>query len=351
MKKNLFFVAALACAVILTAGTASAKFPKAQAAPGQIMWAQQSPAPAKVRTPVAGYSPNFAAPQPATKATLTEDANRLIRWQGWNDVDVFSVSVLNQMQKQLGSGIEVGSFTIEEPEIAAAVATEIMNAKKGGYDFEMNPNLEEGAGANFEDTPTLFVWTYRHNFTDKGLYQLYISVKGRMDIGTTTKLERWKEDAPIIHKDIQALYYEFGNDDLDSEGGIRVHTQTVYKNIEIWRGAVVFVDHTGTLTMAGKHDLNPEDVIPGDVNTDRVIMWTHKPREVIPGPNVEEAPISDWERAPSLMGNPNYRPMCATGPAFVEPLERAISISENDVQKRAGDVQKRVRTTTPWRYR
>jgi hypothetical protein len=329
MKKLTLIATALICAQLLTAGIASAQGPPP---PYQPVSAQQSPTPPfpVVRTPVAGYSPNLAAPQPATKAILARDANRLIRWEGWLDIDAFSVSVLNQMQIQLGNAIEVGSYTIAEPEIAEAV----MNAKARNSTFEMNPNLNEDAGQNFESIPTLYVWTYRHNFADQGLYQLYVSAKGKMDIGTQTVWKpKYTPGTPgPLHQDIQSLHYEFG----DNEGGtpgssIKMPvTETVFADVEIWRGAVVFVNSRGELEVAGNE---------GGVHA----LEMHQP--------VEEAPMSLWERAPSLISNPNYDPRRATGAAFVEPLERAISIPRNVVQQRAGNVQSRVRTVTPFRYR
>jgi len=341
MKKEVLFVAALACAVILTAGTASAKFPpKVRAVPGQTMWTPQSPTPPNptVRTPVAGYSPNFAAPQPATKATLTTDANRLIRWQSWLDVDAFSVSVLNQMQRQLGNGIEVGSFSWDEPEIATAIAT--WQAKEPT--FELCQVLGAGDRINFEDIPTLYVWTYRHNFSDSGLHQLYVSAKGKMKIGEYIKMVPLWENGlpPILHQDIQSLNYEFG-DDIGGTAGKNVLVPrkiAVIVDIEIWRGAVVSVDSDGTLNLEN-----------GDEGFGLRVNYPNQVR-ALPD-TVAHLPMSDWEVAPSLVGNPNYNPRAATGPAFVEPLERAISISGNSVQQRAGNVQQRVRTTTPWRYR
>ena len=331
MKRVLFVALALVCASLLTANIASAvDCGKSSPAPsGQVMWAQQSPTPPfpTVRTPVAGYSPNFAAPQPATKATLTEGANRLIRWQGWLDIDAFSVSVLNQMQyrAETEGRAFVGSYTLAEPSIAEAIVA----AKTNDPTFKMNPNLEKDAGQGFEGTPTLYVWTYRHSFTDAGLYQLYISVKGKMDIGTT-----WLGTPPptIRHRDIQSLGYEFGDD--SSKAGPLVE-RTVFADVEIWRGAVVGVDVRGEIEFVG----NEADVIvPPGKDGD--------PREA-----VEDVPISAMEKAPSLICNPNYDPRRATGAAFVEPLERAIKIRGNDVQLKAGDVQQRVRTVSPFRYR
>ena len=334
MKKVTFVVTALVCATILAASNASAGiFSRGAAAPsGQVVWTQQSPTPPNptVRTPVAGYSPNFAAPQPATMEHLARDANRLVRWQGWLDIDAFSVSVLNKMQRQLGSGIQVGSFTLEEPSINAAV----LNAKASNSTFVLCPILEGGSGINFERLPTLYVWTYRHNFADTGLYQLYVSAKGTMVIGQETVWVPWHTPGtpPELHRDIQSLYYEFGTayGGGPGESGERPVRRPVVVDIEVWRGAVVYVNARGELEVAG--------------NEGGVEVWErHRP--------VEAAPLALWERAPSLICNPNYNPRNATGPAFVEPLERAISISGNQVQQRAGNVQSRIRVVNPWRFR
>ena len=338
MKKVTFVATALVCATIFAAGTASAQIFRKPGAPlsqPQTTWARQAPTPPNpmLRTPVAGYSPNFAAPQPATMELLTRDANRLIRWQGWLDIDAFAVSVTNQMQRQLQSGaIQAGSYTLDEPALAEAVMRASTNPT-----FVMCEVLKSGGGIQFESTPTLYVWTYRHNFADRGLYQLYISAKGKMYIGTM-----WDTytGPPVEHKDIQSLYYEFGN---LRPGTIRRQVP-VYADVEIWRGAVVFVNHAGALTMAGTQVLDVTADVPGGL----------VPGVVPPLARLEpvaSAPMSDWERAPSLICNPNYDPRRATGAAFVEPLERARSITGNSQQLQAGDVQSRVNTVNPYRFR
>jgi len=360
MKRVTFVATALISASLLVAGTASAggiierlhSRPAASQGTSQTMWTQQSPTPPNptVRTPVAGYSPNFAAPQPATMEILTRDANRLIRWQGWLDIDAFSVSVLNQMQRQLQSGaIQAGSYTLaDEPALAQAV----FRAAKRNPTFEKCGILKSGEAINFEGTPTLYVWTYRHNFADRGLYQLYISAKGKMFIGWEIR-ERCITDPPEPHKDIQSLYYEFGNF-RDAGSRTELERVPVYADVEIWRGVVILVDHAGRLVVAGTQNCpdNPS------LNMPLVSMpWTpvqEVPGGLLPLPQhqpVNAAPMSHWERAPSLICNPNYNPRSATGPRFVEPLERAITIRENAVQREAGDVQSRVRVFSPWRFR
>jgi hypothetical protein len=304
MKKITLLVAALVCACLLTAGTASAK----------------------KRTPVAGFSPSFAKPQPATPATLYENANRLIRWQGWLSVDAFAMSILEQMQKRLENGldnsIELGTFTIAEPSINTA----ILAAKAKDPSFEMNSNLGfDAAGESFDGNVTLYVWTYRHNYTDTGLYQLYVSVQGKMLIGKGIKTECGGD--PILHNDIQALGYEFGRDGY--EGWENPYPVDVYANVEIWRGAVVDVNARGILEVVG----NEAGVIP------------YKGSEE----DVQAAPVSAWERAPSLICNENFNPQSALGIPYVTPLERNIRIWENKMQKETGDVRTRVKVTSPVR--
>jgi len=265
---------------------------------------------ALAQTPVAGFSPSLASPQPATAATLERDANRLIRWQGWLNVDAFSGSVLAQMQRQVNGGaIVVGQYTIDEPAVAQAVA----NAMNCNPRFEMNPNLElDGAGETLTGVK-LYVWTYRHNHADRGLYQLYVSAKGKMNIGT-----EWVRLPPeqVLHKDIQSLNYEFGGN-LAIEGPLV--ERPVIVDIEIWRGAVVTLQPSGAIDIVGNL---------AEVRT-------------IDGRAVLAAPMSDWERAPSLIRNPNYNPGTATGTAYVRPLDRAIQIQGNAVQTRPGNVQVR----------
>jgi len=376
MKKATLIAATLVCAYLFAAGTASAQLlkPKQAKAPApqaraQTVKALQShphpfpgmgkvgpvvlvPVPYDalqsytppfpvVRTPVAGYSPSLAIPQPATKELLTLDANRLIRWQGWLNVDAFSVSVLNQMQKRLGTDIQLGSYTIAESAIAEAVAKTMTRNST----FKMNPNLEIDAGQVFEDdTATFYVWTYRHNYTDKGLYQLYVSVKGKMDIGEVYRTYA-VPPTRVLHNDIQSLHYEFGN---RGYGGIHGEWVRVIADVEIWRGVVVHVNHKGELVVAGTQNMDdwalPEvGEVPGGLRPLDDEPYVHVP--------VNPDPVSEWERAPSLVRNPNYVPRRATGAAFVEPLERAISIGENSFQMQAGDVQRRVNTVNPYRFR
>ena len=305
MNKTKLVIVVL-CAYLLTAGLVSAEI--------------LEPA------PVAGYSPNFADPQPITGGgvapwpSLTKDANRLIRWQGWLDVDAFSVSVLNQIQRQVDDGkIGIGTFTLKEPTIAAA----ILKAANCNPTFKANKNLE-GEGESFKDGKIkLYVWLYRHNFAGTGLYQLYISAKGKMLIGSEFKQVTIQRS----HKDGQSLHYEFGSD----PNCLIVEQCDVIVDIEIWRGAVVRVDETGAIKVVG----NEAGVITLDGEVKRV-------------------PMTDWERAPSLEGNPHYNPQKATGPAFVEPLDRVVKINENAAQVRTGVIQTgaggRVRTIDPYTY-
>jgi hypothetical protein len=303
MKKATLIASALVCAYLLTAGIAPAQ------------------------TSVAGFSPNFADPQPVVKgATLTEDANRLIRWQGWMDVDAFSASVLEQMQKQLeNGGIETGKFTLAERSVFDAV----QEAKAKDTSFVMNDRLS-AEGESITDVK-LYVWTYRHNFTDTGLYQLYVSAKAKVLIGKGYGRGPGQSPVAVRHKDIQSLGYEFGSDGVSGGGDGEVVVADRYATIEIWRGAVVRVNAKGVIEVVGNE--------AGAVTIDG---------------GVEKAPIVAWERAPSLEGKPSYDPKAATGAEYVLPLDHEVKVPvENSVQKRAGDVQaeKRVQTVSPFRLR
>ena len=306
MKQVTIIALALVCASLLTAGTASAQ-------------------------PVAGFSPNFADPQPTTSATLIPEANRLIRWQGWLDVDAFSVSVLNQMQKQLGNGIELGKFTLAEESINEAVTAAANDPKN--VNFTMNDNLNEGKGESLTGDVKLYVWTYRHNFADTGLHQLYISAAGKMVIGTALQEIDDEEVVQVPHRDIQSLGYEFGSDSTKKKGGKRMVPRDIERPVEIWRGAVVRVNAKGEITFVG----NEAGVVVGP-EKDEV---------------VERAPIADWERAPSLEGNDNYKPQDATGAPYIAPLNRKSPILENKVQKTFASpyVPTRNVRTVPQRYR
>jgi len=300
MNKGTKLIIAAICAFHLVAGSVSAQYQR------------MVPEPA----PVAGYSPNFAAPQPITGvplATLTTDANRLVRWQGWLDIDAFSTSVLNQMQLQLEDGvIEAGTFTMAEPAIDAAV-NKAVNCNKA---FTMNENLRS-EGESFCGDMTLYCWLYRHNYVDTGLYQLYISVKGKMLIGEQPEIDTTRQP----HRDIQSLGYEFGPDTM----AVNYIMRPVCADIEIWRGAVVRLDPTGRITFVGNE---AGAVTPVGIDE--------------PPPTT----IAGMERAPSLINNPHYNPKRATGPAFVEPLDRTVKINKNNEQLKAGSTQKERRVTT-----
>jgi hypothetical protein len=185
----------------------------------------------------------------------------------------------------------------------------------------MNENLNKEVGESFRGDVKLYVWLYRHNFADTGLYQLYVSAKGKMLIGQDFELAKWTHP----HRDIQSLAYEFGPNDRD-DGLVQCD---VCADVEIWRGAVVRIDATGAIKVVGNE--------AGAVTIE----------------GVAQAPMSDWERAPSLENNSHYNPKRATGAAFVEPLDRVVRINQNDIQVRTGSVQTegRVRTVTPYRYR
>ena len=310
MKQTLFAIALVGA--FLVAGTASAQ-------------------------PVAGFSPSLADPQPVTNNFLAEDANRLIRWQGWLDVDAFSASVLEQMQKQLETGaIQLGEFKRNDPSVIA-IDRDGNNAKSSLPEtFSLDPKRAK-----------FYVWLYRHNYTDTGLYQLYVSIK---EPGSGT--------VPQGHpyRDIQSLGYEFGPPSFsDGKSGI---------DIEIWRGAVVRVNARGALVKVGVEGWDNRDF--GTIgNVAGVIPGTTQ--DMSKEEDVKAAPVSDWERAPKLPADWNpiggkYIPTDATGPEYVEPLERATldkdgnvityineedgkeyvrTIEENAVQKATGSVPKK----------
>jgi hypothetical protein len=165
-----------------------------------------------------------------------------------------------------------------------------------------------------------------------------------MDIGTQTVWKpKFTPGTPVLYQDIQSLVYEFDdNGGTEGSSSQRPVVETVFADVEIWRGAVARVNAKGELEVVGNEAGAIPVIFERDPDTGKVAAVVVPP---------EPLPMSDWEIAPSLKGNPNYNPMAATGAAFVEPLERAISIGENDVQKRAGDVQKRVRTFALFRFR
>jgi len=304
MKKVTLFAAALVCACILTAGMVSAT----QVDTGPRF--------------SAGLSPKLAVPGPRTEATLTTDANRLIRWEGWLNVDAFAVSVLAQMQLQVENGtLPLGLFDMSEESIAAAV----VKAMKANPTFVINPSLPIGEGGeSFEMSPLpkLYVWTYRHNYGDTGLYQLYVSVKGKMLIGTQLSEKKFTESFP--HEDIQALGYEFGNDGRGT--GTTIVQEDVYADVEIWRGAVVRIAITGA-----------------------IVEFGDETGVVVPPPPPASTPVSAWERAPSLIGNWNFNPRNAQGELYWNPLDHIIKINSNTVQLYPGNSSSRVGGTVQQR--
>ena len=202
----------------------------------------------------------------------------------------------------------------------------------------MNEKLY-GAGESFAEEPKFYVWTYRHNYAGGGLYQLYVSVRGKMLIGTG-RITRHITN-PVLHKDIQALNYEFGSDGL--KGSDNEVISDIYADVEIWRGAAVVVDGKGALGVVGV--VEESGLVPNDVPQ--------------PYPSVSQAPVELWERAPRLINNCGasinacYNPKSATGADYAHPLDRAMKIAANENQKRAGDVQKekRVRTFSTFGFR
>jgi hypothetical protein len=208
----------------------------------------------------------------------------------------------------------------------------------------MNPNLEIGGpGESFNGCVKVYVWTYRHNYTDKGRYQLYISVRGDMLIGTGI-LPPGDTPAPL-HRDIQSLNYEFGP---GYYGGINPGPpRPIYAEVEIWRGAVVAVDSNGRLTDC--FDANGVAkvavAVPGVATYDAGVEMIDYAGDSLPPlavqPPLPVPAVSVWEPAPSLIGNPTYKPLSATGPRYAHPADHTIK-----VQKLAGDVQQELRVRT-----
>ena len=335
MKKAILIATALVCASLLAVGSAAAQSPQPQRMHDSNYRDRE------VAVPVAGFSPNFADWQPRTGpelgATLREDANRLIRWQGWLDVDAFSTSIINQMQYQLENGeLELGKFTMAEPSIADAVA----EARKRDPDhFTINENIRLGADGETLHNPKFYVWLYRHNVADTGLYQLYISVTGNLPVGHTSQT-----GDPIVvpepHLDIQSLSYEFSPNGSRVDGDGRTRLFPYVPLVEIWRGAVVRLNAKGEVTFVGNE-------------AGAVVAEKDRP--------IESVPVKLWERAPSLVGNPHYDPKSATGAGFVDPLDRTTQVDTTDQggrlspshQQRAGSVQReqRVNTVNPFQFR
>ena len=210
--------------------------------------------------------PQLITEETATGGTLAPDANRLIRWQGWLDIDAFSLSLLTQMQKQLGNdidigGIEIGLFTLTEPSILDAV----VKARASDPAFVMNANLHpDSVGESITDV-TLCVWIYRHNYADAGLYQLYVSANAKVLIGRGLV----PVTEPVLSHDIQSLGYEFGH----CGGGVMAD---IFADVEIWRGVVVRVNARGEIVIVGNE-------AGAEVNG-----------------GVARVPMSAWERAPSI---------------------------------------------------
>jgi len=198
----------------------------------------------------------------------------------------------------------------------------------------VNPNLkgdgEELTGAKF------YVWLYRHNYTDTGLYQLYVSVKGEMLIGSSYKPGPIPPGKEKPHRDIQALGYEFGRNPGDNPDPVPGVRRDIDVPVEIWRGAVVRVNARGGIEVVG----NEAGVVAID------------DKGSVTG--VESAPVSAWEVAPPLQDNkgndinPHYKPKNATGAGYVLPEDR-----KELIPRAAGDVQKegKVKTYSPFRYR
>lgn len=278
------------------------------------------------RTPVAGVT-RQEDPQPATRATLTTDANRKIRWEPWEYRSAFSASVLEQVQNKIDKGeIKLGTVSIEENEsLITAVQKGAGNGIKVLQDALESGEFDVDALAkNFK----LKVWTYRHNYGDKGLYQLYVSGVFKVHVGDTIKKCVCENELPF--HDIQAIQYEF--DDPDYANGGTSKIVPVYAEVELYRGAVVYVDAKGVVQVAGNE--GGVDVGFFDVNeeTGRAGKWNQVP--------VNPAPFAEWELA-SVLPRAAYDPAAAKDrPPYFHPADRYIPIP-----RKAGEAK--VPTTDP----
>ncbi|MDR1479144.1 MAG: hypothetical protein LBJ00_09395 [Planctomycetaceae bacterium] len=258
-------------------------------------------------TPVAGITKQ-ENPQPKTRALLHENAKREIRWQPWEYRNAFSASVLEQIQKSINEGkIKLGEVNISENDT-------LFDAVEKGSDLRIpalveaynSRKLDLSKGKNFK----LAVYTYRHNYADTGLFQLYVS--GTVTFDTTEKdpPEQGKEH-PFM--DIQALQYEFEDPDYTSgkPGKSRHASQTV----TLWRGAVVRVNAEGTVE-------NVAGSIAG-VNVgafDKDGKWIKA--------EVNQDPFADWELA-SVLKRDAYDPaMAVDRPDYVHPSDRIKKIEK-----------------------
>jgi hypothetical protein len=285
MKKATLFVAIALFSATLVAG---AQFVSAEELDGAL------PA-----TPVAGLTKQ-ENPQPQTRALLTTDANRNIRWQPWEYRSAFSASVLEQIQKSINDGvIKLGVASIYENETLYKAVKE--GADKGipALDDAFRTKKIDLDKMNENKNFKLAVYTYRHNYADTGLFQLYVS--GTIEVNNKIP----KKEYPF--KDIQAIQYEF--EDPDSIEGLRAS-----QKITLWRGAVVRVNAEGIVE-------NVAGSIAG-VNVgafDDAGKWVRA--------EVNKEPFADWELA-SILKRDAYNPENPDRPPYVHPSDRLDKVEK-----------------------
>ncbi|MDR3232831.1 MAG: hypothetical protein LBT46_04065 [Planctomycetaceae bacterium] len=278
------------------------------------------------RTPVAGVT-RQEDPQPATRAALTTDANRKIRWEPWEYRSAFSASVLEQIQDKIDKGeIKLGTVSIEENEsLFKAVQEGAKNGIKALQDALESGEFDIDALAK---SFKLKVWTYRHNYGDKGLYQLYVSGIFQVHVGDTIK--RCPCDAELPFKDIQAIQYEFDDPDYANGGNSKI--VPVYACVELYRGAVAYVDAKGFVTVTGNEGGVDAGYFDADEKTAKPGKWNQVP--------VNPAPFAEWELA-SVLPRDAYNPAAAKDrPPYFHPSDRYIPIP-----RKAGEAK--VPTTDP----
>jgi hypothetical protein len=246
--------------------------------------------------------------QPETRALLSDKANRNIRWQPWEYRSAFSASVLEQLQKKIKAGtIKLGEVSIEESDTlydavekgAEKRIPELVQALQSG-------KLDLSKGKDFK----LAVYTYRHNYADNGLFQLYVS-------GTVTFETKYVrppvpgQDYPFM--DIQALQYEF--EDPDFSDGRDEERKKESQKITLWRGAVVRVDAEGTV-----------ENVAGSIAGVKVGVFDKDGKG---GTEVKNDPFSDWELA-SVLKRDAYDPAKAKDdrPPYVHPADRLEKVEK-----------------------
>ncbi|MDR2345624.1 MAG: hypothetical protein LBE18_06125 [Planctomycetaceae bacterium] len=302
MKKATLLVAFALFSATLTAFT---QFVSAAEEQGKLPTAIEGATPA---TSVAGITKQ-EDPQPKTKALLTKDANRNIRWQPWEYRNAFSASVLEQLQKGINDGtIPLGEICIYESDTIEAAVKE--GAKKGIQvleDARRTKKLDLSKGKDFK----LAVYTYRHNYADAGVFQFYVS-------GTVTFYENSPPNKQYPFKDIQAIQYEFDDPDYTTAAPPEVTT-----TITLWRGAVVRVNAEGIVT-------NTAGSIAGvkvgtfveekDNDGKPITKWV--------AAEVNAVPFADWELA-SVLPREAYDPAKAVDrPDYVHPADRIEKVEK-----------------------